>query len=82
MTRLKAYRQIDIEVGSYQKLQEARITSTMVECLQGIQTAKEAAAPDKDGSGNPIIRHRHFTRADDVNTRCTMCSNALWRQYY
>jgi hypothetical protein len=56
--------------------------STMVECLQGIQAAKEAAAPDKNGSGNPKIRHEHFTRADDANTRCTMCSNALWRQYY
>jgi hypothetical protein len=54
----------------------------MVECLQGIQTAKEAAAPDEKGSGNPKIRHEHFTRADDTNTRYTMCSNALWRWYY
>jgi hypothetical protein len=44
MMRLKAYRQIDIEVRSYQKLQEAQIISTMVECLQGIQMAKEAIA--------------------------------------
>jgi hypothetical protein len=44
MTRLKAYRQIDIEVGSYWKPQEAQMTSTMVECLQGIQMAKEAVA--------------------------------------
>jgi ethanolamine utilization microcompartment shell protein EutL len=44
MMRLKAYRQTDIEVASYQKPQEAQTTSTMVECLQGIQTAKEAAA--------------------------------------
>jgi hypothetical protein len=58
------------------------MTSTMVECLQGIQTAKEAAAPDKNGSGNPKIRHEHFTRADDANMKCTMCSNALRRQYY
>jgi hypothetical protein len=58
------------------------MTSTMVECLQGIQTAREAAAPDENGLGNPKIRHEHFTRADDANTRYTMCSNALWRQYY
>jgi hypothetical protein len=38
--------------------------------------------PDKDGSGNPIIRHEHFTRADDANMRGTMCSNTLWRRYY
>jgi hypothetical protein len=79
MTRLKAYRQTDIEVESYWKPQEAQMTSTMVECLQGIQTAKEAAAPDKNGLGNPKIRHEHFTRADDANMRYTMCSNALWR---
>jgi hypothetical protein len=42
--RLKAYRQMDIEVGSYWKPQEAQMTSTMVEYLQGIQMAKEAAA--------------------------------------
>jgi metal-dependent amidase/aminoacylase/carboxypeptidase family protein len=35
---------MDIEVRSYQKPQEAQITSTMVECLQGIQIAKEATA--------------------------------------
>jgi hypothetical protein len=73
---------MDIENGSYRKPQEAQMTSTMVECLQGIQTAKEAAAPDKNGSGNLMIRHEHFTRADDANTRYTICSNALWRQYY
>jgi hypothetical protein len=73
---------MDIEVRSYQKPQEAQMTSTVVECLQGIQTAKEAAAPDKNGSGNPKIRHEHFTRADDANTRYTMYSNALWRRYY
>jgi hypothetical protein len=39
-------------------------------------------SPDKNGSGNPKIRYEHFTRADDANTRYTMCSNALWRQYY
>jgi hypothetical protein len=55
------------------------MTSTMVECLQGIQMAKEAAAPDKNGSGNLKIRHEHFTRADNANTRYTMCSNTLWR---
>jgi hypothetical protein len=38
--------------------------------------AREAAAPDEDGSGNPTIRYEHFTRADDANTRNTMCSNA------
>jgi hypothetical protein len=69
-------------IRSYQKPQEAQMTSTIVECLQGIQTAKEAAAPDKNRSGNPKIRHGYFTRADDANTRYTMCSNALWRWYY
>jgi hypothetical protein len=53
-----------------------------MEYLQGRQTAKEAAAPDKNGSGNPKIRHEHFTRADDANMRYTMYSNTLWRQYY
>jgi hypothetical protein len=53
------------------------MTSTLVECVQGIQTAKEAAAPDKNGSGNPMIRYEHFTRADDANIRYAMCSNAL-----
>jgi hypothetical protein len=74
MTRLKAYRQMDIEVGSYRKPQEAQMISTMVEYLQGIQMAKEAAAPDRNGSGNLMIRHEHFTRADDANMRYTMCS--------
>jgi hypothetical protein len=64
---------MDIEIGSYRKPQEAQMTSTMVECLQGIQMAKEAAAPDKNGSGNLKIRHEYFTRADDANTRYTMC---------
>jgi hypothetical protein len=82
MMRLKAYRQIDIEVGSYRKPQEAQMISTMVECLQGIQTAKEAIAPDENGSGNLTIRHEYFTRADDANTRYTMYSNTLWRWYY
>jgi hypothetical protein len=39
-------------------------------------------SPDKIGSGNPKIRYKYFTRADDANTRYTMCSNALQRQYY
>jgi hypothetical protein len=82
MIRLKAYRQTDIEVGSYWKPQEAQMISTMVEYLQGIQMAKEAAAPDKNGSGNPKIRYEHFTRADDTDTRYTMYSNALQRRYY
>jgi hypothetical protein len=56
--------------------------STMVECLQGIQMAKEAATPDKDGLGNPMIRYEHFTRADDANMRYTIYPNTLWRQYY
>jgi hypothetical protein len=55
------------------------MTSTMVECLQGIQTAKEAAAPDKNGLGNLMIRHEYFTRADDINMRYTIYSNTLWR---
>jgi hypothetical protein len=53
-----------------------------VECLQGIQAAKEAAAPDKNGLGILKIRYEHFTRADNANMRYTMCSNALWRRYY
>jgi hypothetical protein len=73
---------MDIEIGSYRKPQEAQMTSTVVECLQGIQTAKEAAAPNENGSGNLKIRHEHFTRADNANTRYTMCSNALQRWYY
>jgi hypothetical protein len=77
--RLKAYRQMDIEVGSYWKPQEAQMISTIVECLQGIQIAKEAAAPDKNGSGNPTIRYEYFTRADNANMRYTICLNALWR---
>jgi hypothetical protein len=51
--------------------------SAMVEYLQGIQTAKEAAAPDKNGLGNLAIKYEHFTTADDVYTRCAICSNAL-----
>jgi hypothetical protein len=73
---------MDIEARSYRKPQEAQMTSTVVECLQGIQTAKEAAAPDKNGSGNLGINDEHFTRVDDAYTRCTMCSNTLWRRYY
>jgi hypothetical protein len=68
---------MDIEIGSYQKPQEAQRTSTMVEYLQGIQTAKEAAAPDENRSGNLKIRYEYFTRADNANTRYTMYSNAL-----
>jgi hypothetical protein len=82
MMRLKAYGRTDIEVRPYRKPQEAQMTSTVVECLQGIQMAKEAAAPDKNGLGNPANNDEHFTRADDAYTRCAMCSNALWRQYY
>jgi hypothetical protein len=82
MTRLKAYRWTEIEARSYRKTQEAQMTSAMVECLQGIQMAKETAAPDKNGSGNPANNDEHFTRADDAYTRCAMYSNALWRQYY
>jgi hypothetical protein len=73
---------MDIEVGSSQKPQEAQMTSTIVECVQGLQIAKEAAAPDKNGLGNLTIRHEYFTRADNANMRYTMCSNTLWRQYY
>jgi hypothetical protein len=57
------------------------MTSTIVECLQGIQMAKEAAALDKNGSGNLANDDKYSTRADDTNARCTMCSNTLWRQY-
>jgi hypothetical protein len=53
------------------------MTSTMVECLQGIQMAKEAAAPDKNGSGNLANNDQYFTRADDTHMRYDMCSNAL-----
>jgi hypothetical protein len=68
---------MDIEVGSYWKPQEAQMTSTMVEHLQGIPMVKEATAPDKDRSGNLMIRYKYFTRADDANTRYTLSSNAL-----
>jgi hypothetical protein len=56
--------------------------STMVECLQGIQMAKEATAPDKNGLGNPANNNKHFTRADDAYMRYAMYSNTLWRWYY
>jgi hypothetical protein len=80
--RLNAYRQTDIDIRSYQRPQGAQMTSTMVECLQGIQTAKEATVHCKNGSGNPAIKNEHFTKADNADTRCNMYSNALWRQYY
>jgi hypothetical protein len=73
---------MDIEARSYQKPYEAQMTSTMVECLQGIQTVKEAAAPDKNGSGNLANNDEHFTRANDAHMRCDMYSNTLWRRYY
>jgi hypothetical protein len=82
MTRLKAYRWMDIDVTSYWRPQEVQITSTIVECLQGIQTAKEVAVQCKNGSGNPAIEYEYFTRADDAHTKYDMYSNALWRQYY
>jgi hypothetical protein len=82
MIRLKAYRQMDIEVGAYQKPQEAQMISTVVECLQGIQTAKEGIAPDKNGLGNLGNNDEYFTRANNAYTRYDMCSNTLWRQYY
>jgi hypothetical protein len=47
MTRLKAYRWMDIDVLSYQRPQEVQIISTMVEYLQGIQMAKEATVQHK-----------------------------------
>jgi hypothetical protein len=53
--------------------------STIVECLQGIQIAKEAIAPDKHRSGNPANNNTHFTRANNTYMRYAMCSNALWR---
>jgi hypothetical protein len=53
------------------------MTSTMVECLQGIQIAKEAAALDKNRLGNLANNNQHFTRADNTNTRYTICSNTL-----
>jgi hypothetical protein len=68
-----------MEVRSYQKPQEAQMTSTMVDYLPGIPMAKEATAPDKNGLGNRANKYRHFTRADDANTRYAMCSNTLWR---
>jgi hypothetical protein len=49
----------------------------MVEYLQGIQMAKEAAAPDKNGSGNLARNDEYFTRADNTNMRYTIYSNAL-----
>jgi hypothetical protein len=54
----------------------------MVEYLQSIWTAKEAAAPDKNGSGNLANNNKHFTRANNTNMRCAIYSNALWRWYY
>jgi hypothetical protein len=82
MIRLQAYRQMDMDIRSYRKPQEAQMISTVVKCLQGIQMAKEPAIQSKNGSGNLAIRNRYFTRADDAWTAYDMCSNALWRQYY
>jgi hypothetical protein len=53
--------------------------STIVEYLQGIPMAKEALALDKNRLGNPANKYGHFTRANDANTRYTICSNTLWR---
>jgi hypothetical protein len=66
MTRLKAYRWMDIDDQSYRKPQEAQMMSTMVDYLQGIQTAKEASEECKNGSGNSVIVYGHFTRADNA----------------
>jgi hypothetical protein len=41
-----------------------------------------SCSPDKNGLGNPKIRYEHFTRANNANTRYTMCSHAIWRWYY
>jgi hypothetical protein len=70
---------MDIDIRSYWKPQEAQIISTIVKCLQGIQTAKEAIVQYKNTSGNPAIRNGYFTRADDIHTRYNIYSNALWR---
>jgi hypothetical protein len=82
MMRLKAYRLIDIQARSYWKPQEAQMTSTMVECLQGIQMAKEAAAPEQNSSGNLANNDEYFISANNTYMRYAMCSNALWRWYY
>jgi hypothetical protein len=82
MMRLKAYRQMDIHIRSYQRPQEAEMTSTVEECLQGIQTTEEATVHYKNGLGNPAMKNEHFTRADDAYTRYNMHWNALWRWYY
>jgi hypothetical protein len=68
---------MDIDVRPYWKPQEAQMISTVVEYLQGTQMAKEAIAPDKNGSGNPMRRYEHFTRADNANIRYTTYSNTL-----
>jgi hypothetical protein len=51
----------------------------MVEYLQGIQTAKEATAPDKNRSGNLGNNNEYFTRADNAYMRGAMYSHALLR---
>jgi hypothetical protein len=53
------------------------MTSTIVEYLQGIQTAKEAIGPDKNRLGNLANNDEYFTRGDNANMRCTMYSNTL-----
>jgi hypothetical protein len=55
------------------------MTSTIVEYLQGIQTAKEPTAPDKNRSGNLAIKYEHFTRTNDIYIICNICLNTLWR---
>jgi hypothetical protein len=82
MIRLKPYKINRYRSWILSEATGAQMTSTMVEYLQGIQIAKEATAPDKNGLGNLANNNKHFTRADDTIMRYTMCLDTLWRQYY
>jgi hypothetical protein len=77
MMRLKAYIWTDIDIRFYQRPQEVQIISTMVECLQGIQMAKEGTVQCKNGSGDPAIEYEHFTRANDIHMKYDIYSNTL-----
>jgi hypothetical protein len=82
MIRLKTYRWTDMDVGSYRRILDVQMTSTVVECLQGIDTAKEAVVQCKDGLASPAIEYEHFTRANNTYMKHNMYSNALQSQYY
>jgi hypothetical protein len=86
MMRLKAYRWMDIEARSYWKPQEAQMISTMVECLQGIQIAKEATAPVltggslvTDGRVTQIFRKEKMRSNNSNDGNYLLLRGILWK---